>query len=156
MEKGGVANLSHITKIKVALGEVLADGNIKRDLCVVIMVAQLQVFIHVIFDHKGLVAVQTTAPTVGVQQRGERKQILLTERCDESLVKAELIQEDLMQTEEENVTDNFPKMSHFFPLSSSVQVLNGGYLLNNSAPILNLALNYISSCLQHSRNSQTL
>lgn len=61
------------------------------------MIAQVQVFIHVIFDHKGLVAVQTTPPTVWVKQRGEWKQILLSERCDEGLIKAKLIQENLMQ-----------------------------------------------------------
>lgn len=89
--------LSHITKVKVALGEVLAQRNIEGDLCVVIVVAQVQVFIHVIFDHKGLVAIQTAPPTVRVEQGGERMQVLLSKRCDEALVEAQFIQEDLQR-----------------------------------------------------------
>jgi len=90
-------HLSHITKIKVAPGEVLAQGNIKRDLCIVVMVAQVQVFIHVIFNNKGLVAVQTAPPTVRVQQGGERMQVELTEGCEKALVETQFIQEDLRE-----------------------------------------------------------
>lgn len=67
------------------------------------MVAQVQVFVHVIFNNKGLVAVQTAPPTVRVQQGGEWVQVVLTEGRDEALVKAQFIQEDLGEREREKM-----------------------------------------------------
>lgn len=65
------------------------------------MVAQVQVFIHVVFNNKGLVAVQTAPPTVRVQQRGERTQVVFPEGRDKAIVKAQFIQEDLEERENE-------------------------------------------------------
>lgn len=87
--------LSHVTKIKVSLCEVLAQGNIQGDLCIVVMVAQVQVFGHVIFNDKGFVAVQTASSAVWEQKGGERLQVELTQGCDEALVKTQFIEEDL-------------------------------------------------------------
>jgi len=88
-------HLSHIPKIKVSLCEVLSEGNVQRDLCVVVVVAQVPVFVHVVFHHEGLVAVQAAPPTVGVEQGGEWLQVTLAERRDEALVEAQFIQQDL-------------------------------------------------------------
>lgn len=65
------------------------------------MVAQVQVFIHVVFNNKGLVAVQTASTAVWVQHGGEGTQVALTEGRDEALVKAQFIQEDLEQQDNE-------------------------------------------------------
>lgn len=94
-------HLFHVTKVKVPLGEVLSQGHVERDLRVVVVVAQVQVFVHVIFNDEGLVAVQTAPPAVRVQQGGERTQVLLAEGHDEALVEAQLVQEDLEQKDNE-------------------------------------------------------
>lgn len=88
-------NLFHVSKIKVSLGELLPDGDVQGDLCVVVVVAQVHVFIHVIFNNKGLVAVQVVTSTVWVKQRGEGAQVPFTEGCDEAVVEAQLVQENL-------------------------------------------------------------
>lgn len=96
-------HLFHVTKVKVPLGEVLSQGHVEGDLCVVVVVAQVQVFVHVIFNDEGLVAVQTAPPAVRVQQGGERTQVLLAEGCDEALVEAQLVQEDLEQKDNSDI-----------------------------------------------------
>lgn len=87
--------LSHVSKVEVSLGEVLPQGDVQGDLSVVVVVAQVQVLVHVVFDHEGLVAVQTAPPAVWEQQGGEGMEVLLTERSEKTLVEAQLIQEDL-------------------------------------------------------------
>lgn len=95
-------HLFHISKIKVSLCEVLAQRNVQGDLCVVVVVAQVQVFIHVVFNDKGLVAVQTASAAVRVQHGRERTQVALAEGRDEALVEAQFVQEDLDQGETGN------------------------------------------------------
>lgn len=90
------SHLSHITKINVSISEVLAHGNVYCDLCVVVVIAEVQIFIYVIFHHKGFVAVQAASTTVWVEQRGDRAEVLLTQGGDEPLIKAKFIQEDLV------------------------------------------------------------
>lgn len=94
-EQQAPTNLSERSKVEVSVGEVLPHGHVERDLGVVIVIAQLQVLAHVVLDHEGLVAVQTAAATVGEQQRGDGLQVALTQRRDQALVKAQLVQEDL-------------------------------------------------------------
>lgn len=95
-------HLFHVSKVKVSLREVLAQRNVQGDLCVVVVVAQVQVFIHVVFNDKGLVAVQTASAAVRVQHGRERTQVALAEGRDEALVEAQFVQEDLDQRETGN------------------------------------------------------
>lgn len=88
-------NLFYSSKVEVSIREFLPNGDIESDLSIVIVVAQVQIFIHVILDHKGLVAIQTAAATVRVKHRGHGVQVMFTERRDEALVKAQFVQEDL-------------------------------------------------------------
>lgn len=60
-------NLFYSSKIKVSICEILPNGDVEGDLSVVIVVAQVHIFIHVIFDHKGLVAIQTAPATIWVK-----------------------------------------------------------------------------------------
>lgn len=94
-ENNQPTNLFESSKIEVSIGEILPNGDIERDLGIVVVVAQVQIFIHVILDHKGLVAIQTASATVWVKHRGHGLQVMFTERRDEALVKAQLVQEDL-------------------------------------------------------------
>lgn len=88
-------NLFYSSKVEVSIREFLPNGDIESDLSIVIVVAQVQIFIHVILDHKGLVTIQTAAATVWVKHRGHGVQVMFTERRDEALVKAQFVQEDL-------------------------------------------------------------
>lgn len=60
-------NLSHVSKVESSLGEGLSQAHVEGDLGVVVVVAQVQVLLHVVLDHKGFVAVQIAPPTVWVQ-----------------------------------------------------------------------------------------
>lgn len=88
-------NLFYSSKVEASIREILPNGDVESDLGVVIVVAQLQIFIHVILDNKGLVAIQTAAATVWVKHRGHGAQVMFTERRDEALVKAQFVQEHL-------------------------------------------------------------
>lgn len=94
-EQRGRPNLSERSEVEVPVGEVLPHGHVERDLGVVVVIAELQVLAHVVLDHEGLVAVQTAAAAVGEEQRGDGLQVALTQRREQALVKAQLVQEDL-------------------------------------------------------------
>lgn len=61
-------NLSHVSKVESPLGKGLPQAHVQGDLGVVVVVAEVQVLLHVVLDHKGFVAVQTASPTVWVQR----------------------------------------------------------------------------------------
>lgn len=50
-------HLSHVTKVEVPFSELFPQRHVESDLCVVVMVAEVQVFMNVVFHHEGLVAV---------------------------------------------------------------------------------------------------
>ncbi len=59
------------------------------------MIAKVQVFTHFILDHESLVTVQTASSTVTVEQSREWTQIDLPQWSEETLIKAQFIEENL-------------------------------------------------------------
>lgn len=64
------------------------------------MIAKVQVFTHSILDHESLVTVQTASSTVAVEQSREWMQIDLPQWGDETLIKAQFIEENLYSLRE--------------------------------------------------------
>lgn len=85
----------HVTKVEVSPCEVLPQRDIERDLGIVIVIAQVQVFPQVVLHHKGLVAVQTAPPAVWVEQRRDWTEVTLAEGRDQALVEPQFIEQDL-------------------------------------------------------------
>lgn len=82
----------HVTKVEVSPREVLPQRDVERDLGVVIVIAQVQVFPHVVLHHEGLVAVQTAPAAVWVEQRRDWTEVELTEGRDQALVESQFVE----------------------------------------------------------------
>lgn len=94
-----LVHLSHVPEVQVSVSEVFPERDVQRDLGVVVVVAEVQVFVQCVFHSEGLVAVQPFPSAIRVQQRAERLQVQLSERSNQTLVEPQLVQEDLSGAE---------------------------------------------------------